>query len=112
MAQLEVVTFPRLAGSELVLVKPWNAARDYADGETLFRAGQADIDLYTVKSGQMEIQKRAGLTQVVHPRFEISFVFRDLSENHPFLTHLLASRKPIDERAMSARTFHAVDPCG
>jgi hypothetical protein len=39
MAQLEVVTFPRLASSELALVKPWNAARDYADGETLFRAG-------------------------------------------------------------------------
>ena len=31
-------------------------ARDYADGEIVFRAGQADIDLVIVESGQVEIQ--------------------------------------------------------
>src|SRR5208282_77403 len=29
---------------------------DYADGETVFRAGQAEIDLYVVESGQVEIR--------------------------------------------------------
>ncbi len=38
------------------MVKPLGVARDYADGETIFRAGQADIDLYVVEDGQIEIR--------------------------------------------------------
>ena len=56
MVQIEEVAFPRLTSAELAVVKPLGAARDYADGETVFRAGQADVDLYIVESGQMEIQ--------------------------------------------------------
>ena len=57
MAQIEEeVAFPRLTVAELAVVKPLGTARDYADGETIFRAGQADIDLYFVESGRIEIQ--------------------------------------------------------
>jgi thioredoxin reductase (NADPH) len=56
MAPIEEVAFPRLSSGELALVKPLATACDYADGETIFRAGQADIDLYIVESGQMEIR--------------------------------------------------------
>jgi len=56
MAQIEDVAFPRLTSAELALVKPLATVRDYADDETIFRAGQADIDLYIVESGQIEIQ--------------------------------------------------------
>jgi thioredoxin reductase (NADPH) len=56
MAQVEEVAFPRLTSAEIALVKPLATVRDYADGETIFRAGQADIDLYIVESGQIEIQ--------------------------------------------------------
>src|SRR5580698_160446 len=55
MAPIEDVAFPRLTSGEIALVKPLATACDYADGETIFRAGQADIDLYIVESGQMEI---------------------------------------------------------
>ena len=56
MAQMEEVAFPRLTSAELALVKPLGTACDYADGETIFRAGQADIDLYIVEFGQIEIR--------------------------------------------------------
>src|SRR5262249_24933028 len=48
--------FPRLAAAELALVKPLATPCDHADGETVFRAGQADVDLYIVESGQVEIR--------------------------------------------------------
>ena len=56
MTQIQEVAFPRLTSAEVALVKPLATARDYADGETIFRAGQADIDLYIVESGQVEIR--------------------------------------------------------
>src|SRR5262245_27168088 len=56
MAQTEPVAFPRLTDAELALVKPLATPCDYADGATVFRAGQADIDLYIVESGHIEIR--------------------------------------------------------
>src|SRR6266851_6846105 len=56
MAQIDEVAFPRLTSTELALVKALATPCDYADGETIFRAGQADIDLYIVESGGMEIR--------------------------------------------------------
>jgi thioredoxin reductase (NADPH) len=56
MAQNEEVAFPQLTSAELAMVKPLATACEYADGEIVFRAGQADISLYIVESGQIEIQ--------------------------------------------------------
>src|SRR5438876_3486956 len=56
MAQIEELAFPRLTSAELALVKPLATPCDYADGATIFRAGQADIDLFIVESGQIEIR--------------------------------------------------------
>src|SRR6516164_2842417 len=56
MAQTEESAFPRLTSAELALVKALAKPCDYADGGLIFRAGQADIDLYVVESGQMEIR--------------------------------------------------------
>src|SRR5580692_4860949 len=56
MAPTEETAFPRLTSAELALVKPLAKARDYADGQIVFRAGQPDIDLYVVESGQMEVR--------------------------------------------------------
>ena len=55
MAQTEETAFPRLSSAELALVKPLAKPCDYADGDIVFRAGQATIDLYVVESGRMEI---------------------------------------------------------
>ena len=51
----EVVAFPQLTTAELAVLKPLATAHDYVDGETVFRAGQADIDLFVVESGQIDI---------------------------------------------------------
>jgi thioredoxin reductase (NADPH) len=49
------VAFPQLTKTELAMVRPFATARDCADGETVFRVGQADIDLVIVESGEVEI---------------------------------------------------------
>jgi thioredoxin reductase (NADPH) len=56
MTQTEESAFPRLTSVEMALVKPLAKPCDYADGDIVFRAGQPDIDLYVVESGQMEIR--------------------------------------------------------
>ncbi len=56
MQPINEVAFPTLSKAEFDLVKPLATACDYADGETVFRAGQAEIDLFVVESGQIEIR--------------------------------------------------------
>lgn len=56
MVELKETAFPRLTSTEIALVKPLATACDYADGEVVFRAGQAEIDLYVVESGDVEIR--------------------------------------------------------
>ncbi len=56
MSPTETVAFPQLTDAELALVRPLATARNYADGEVVFKAGQADIDLFIVESGAIEIQ--------------------------------------------------------
>ena len=65
MAQIEELVFPRLTSAELAAVKPLGATRDYTDGETVFRAGEAEIDLYIVESGQVEIQHPRDCDRVI-----------------------------------------------
>ncbi|MGO8751678.1 MAG: FAD-dependent oxidoreductase [Thermoguttaceae bacterium] len=55
MVAIQEVAFPRLTNAEIALVRPMATARDYADDEIIFRAGQADIDLVIVETGQVEI---------------------------------------------------------
>ena len=41
-APIQDVAFPRLTSAETAEVKKMATVRDYADGETVFRAGQAE----------------------------------------------------------------------
>jgi len=56
MGQTHEAAFPRLTDAEIAHIRPLATVRDYADGETIFRVGQADIDLNIVESGQIEIR--------------------------------------------------------
>ncbi len=56
MSQTEEVAFPQLTSAELAHIRPLATPCDYADGQTIFSAGQANIDLFVVESGQIEIQ--------------------------------------------------------
>src|SRR5271170_2267059 len=51
----EKAAFPQLSAAELAVLKPLATAHDCADGEIVFRAGQADIDLFVVESGKVDI---------------------------------------------------------
>src|SRR5437868_12702830 len=55
MTSSEQVAFPTLSTVEITVLKSLATAHDYADGEIIFRAGQADIDLCVVESGQIDI---------------------------------------------------------
>jgi thioredoxin reductase (NADPH) len=55
MSSTQEAAFPRLSAAELAVLKPLATAHDYADGDTVFRAGQADIDLFVVESGRIDI---------------------------------------------------------
>jgi thioredoxin reductase (NADPH) len=55
MALDEVTAFPRLTPAEIAVLKPLATPHTYADGETVFRVGQPDIDLFVVESGHLDI---------------------------------------------------------
>lgn len=57
--------FPKLTEAEIEVLKPLATAHDYADGEIIFRAGQADIDLCVVESGNIEIQNPTDGNRVI-----------------------------------------------
>src|SRR5213595_785401 len=52
---VDSLAFPRLDESELSAVRPLASPCAYADGEAVFRAGDADLDLFVVESGAIEI---------------------------------------------------------
>src|SRR5439155_22675465 len=49
------IAFPRLTPGDIELLKPLASLCSFEDGETIFRAGDADLDLFVVESGAMEI---------------------------------------------------------
>src|SRR5437870_261146 len=55
MAVSQDTAFPQLTTAEIELVRPLARARDHADGEIVFRAGDHDIDLCVVESGELAI---------------------------------------------------------
>lgn len=47
--------FPKLMSDELAVIRPLTEKVSYSDGEIVFRAGNADLDLFIVESGALEI---------------------------------------------------------
>ena len=55
MSTSQETAFPRLSTAEFDVLKSLATVHDCVDGETIFRVGQADIDLFVVESGQIDI---------------------------------------------------------
>jgi len=74
MPAIEETAFPRLTTAEIAVLKPLATPHDYADGETVFRAGQADIDLCVVESGLLDILNPTDGNRVIvtHDRGQFS----------------------------------------
>lgn len=51
----EAVAFPRLDAADFAALKPLATVCSFADGQSVFRAGDADLDLFVVESGAIEI---------------------------------------------------------
>ncbi len=49
------IAFPTLEKSELDHLRPLAETCEYEDGQTVFHAGDADLDLFIVEKGQIEI---------------------------------------------------------
>src|SRR5205823_9334298 len=54
-AETDSQAFPQLDDAELRAVEEVAECHTYRDGETVFCAGQPDIDWFVVKSGQLDI---------------------------------------------------------
>jgi thioredoxin reductase (NADPH) len=53
--ETDKIAFPRLDASDLAAIKPLAISCSFEDGQTVFRAGDADLDLFVVESGAIEI---------------------------------------------------------
>ena len=51
----DTVAFPRLDPSDLAALRPLATSCTFEDGQTVFRAGDADLDLFVVEEGAIEI---------------------------------------------------------
>jgi thioredoxin reductase (NADPH) len=51
----DTIAFPRFDEHEMRQLDEIAIRQEYADGETVFRAGDADVDLYVVRSGAIDI---------------------------------------------------------
>jgi thioredoxin reductase (NADPH) len=49
------IAFPQLDATDLAALKPLASLCSFEDGQTVFRAGDADLDLFVVESGSIEI---------------------------------------------------------
>src|SRR3954463_13692555 len=49
------IAFPKLDAADLAALKPLATPCIFDDGQTVFRAGDADLDLFVVESGAIEI---------------------------------------------------------
>jgi thioredoxin reductase (NADPH) len=54
-APANAIAFPKLTAADMALLKPLAIACSFKDGETIFRAGDADVDLFVVESGELAI---------------------------------------------------------
>ncbi|HEV7301500.1 MAG TPA: FAD-dependent oxidoreductase [Tepidisphaeraceae bacterium] len=59
ISSVNIVAFPTLDANDLAALRPLATLCDYDDGAMIFRAGDADIDLFIVETGGIEIRNPA-----------------------------------------------------
>jgi len=60
-----IVAFPKLDTSDLAALAPLAELCSFEDGQTVFRAGDADLDLFVVESGAIEILNPSDNSHIV-----------------------------------------------
>lgn len=64
-AEIAQLAFPRLDDHELQRLEGMATKQAYGDGAVVFHAGQADVDLFVVKSGRLDIHNPADHDRLV-----------------------------------------------
>ena len=49
------IAFPRLTAADMALLKPMATTSSFRNGETIYQAGDADVDLFVVESGEVAV---------------------------------------------------------
>jgi len=55
LSESDTIAFPKLDAGDLAALKELAILSSFEDGEIVFRAGDADLDLFVVESGAIEI---------------------------------------------------------
>src|SRR6266699_7034199 len=61
----DAIAFPHLTANDLALLKPMAESCSFEDGQTVFRAGDAELDLFVVESGAIEILNPSDNSHIV-----------------------------------------------
>ena len=83
-ASHNVVAFPKLDANDLAALAPLAESCTFDDGQIVFQAGQADLDLFVVETGAIEIHNPADGSIDAEQRKQIrgnprAFEFRGLA---------------------------------
>jgi thioredoxin reductase (NADPH) len=102
--ETDKIAFPRLDASELAALKPLAISCSFADGQTVFQAGDADVDLFVVESGAVEILNPSNENQhvVTHGPGEFAGDL-DLLTRRPVLVTCIARGRTTLLRVPSQR---------
>ena len=73
LSETENVSFPTLDGEEMTALRRTAEALEYADGTVLFKAGDANIDLFVVESGAVEIRNLTDGNKVITTHLAATF---------------------------------------
>src|SRR5688500_20164825 len=55
LTDISDAAFPKLDDAEMQALRPHAEVCEFADGETVFKVGDPDLDLYVVESGALDI---------------------------------------------------------
>jgi thioredoxin reductase (NADPH) len=94
MSVIPEVAFPILTPAEFAVLKPLATEREYADGETIFRAGEPEIDFFFVESGKIDILNPTDGNHLITTHEEGQFAGDiDLLTGRPVLVSAVARGK-------------------
>src|ERR1700683_1055609 len=101
---LNNIAFPKLDQGELAAIRPMASTCSYEDGQSIFRAGDSDLDLLVVESGGIEILNPADDNKriVVHREGEFAGDI-DLLTRRPVIVNGIANGKTKVMRVPSPR---------
>jgi hypothetical protein len=57
----KTIAFPKLDANDLAALRPLATSCSFEDGQTIFRAGDPDLDLFVVESGSIERLPHSGI---------------------------------------------------